>query len=411
VTPSPTGSLADPAAPQASAATPDARWRALAVIAIAALLGMSTWFSGTAVVGALRTQWRLEAAGASLLTIAVQLGFVTGAMGAALVNLLDIVPPRRVFVAACIGAALVNGALPWAPGAGAGIALRFATGLFIAGVYPTALKVMATWFVRDRGLALGVMVGALALGSAAPHLVNGLGGLDWRGVILSTSALTLLGAVLWATLVHEGPNPFPRARFDPRQAGRVLRDRGVRLACIGYFGHMWELYAMWTWFLVFFADSLTRTGVTEPQRLASLAAFAVIGAGFLGCWWAGVLADRVGRAPVAAWAMVISGACAGTIGLLHGAHPALLLAVGLVWGVSVVADSALFSTLVTELSDSAYVGTALALQLGIGFTLTVLTIWLVPLAREALGWRWAFALLVPGPVIGIAAMARLASRR
>jgi MFS family permease len=383
------------------------RWGALTIVALATLLSMSTWFSGTAVIAPLKAEWRLASGTASWLTIAVQLGFVVGSMGAAILNLLDVVPPRRVFLIASLGAAVVNGCFGLVREPVSAITLRFATGFFLAGVYPTSLKLMATWFVRDRGRALGIMVGALTLGSAAPHLVNGFGALPWRAVVMSTSLLTLLGGVLAATAVHEGPFPFPRARFDPSQAVRVLHDRGVRLACLGYFGHMWELYAMWTWFLVFFADSLARSGLAEPRAVASLGTFAIIGAGFPGCWWAGALSDRWGRTSIAAVAMAISGACAGVIGLLHGAAPALVLAVGLVWGLSVVADSAQFSTMVTELSDPAYVGTALTLQLGIGFTLTVLTIWLIPFAREAVSWRWAFALLVPGPVLGIAAMLRL----
>jgi MFS family permease len=383
------------------------RWKALTAIATASLLSMSTWFSGTAVLGPLKAAWHLDPNAAALLTIAVQLGFVVGSLGSSIVNLLDIAPPRLVFMIASVGAAGVNAGVTLAHGPGAAIALRFATGVFLAGIYPTSLKIMATWFVRDRGRALGIMVGALTIGSAAPHLVNGLGGLGWRAVVVSTSLLTLAGGALAILGVHEGPFPFPRARFDPKQAGRVLRDRGVRLACLGYFGHMWELYAMWAWFLVFFSDSLTRSGLPNVRALASLGTFAVIGAGFAGCWWGGSLSDRWGRAPVASLAMAISGACALAIGFCFGGPPALVLAIGLVWGMSVVADSAQFSTLVTELADPAYVGTALTLQLGIGFTLTVLTIWLIPLARETLGWRWAFALLVPGPLLGIAAMMRL----
>jgi MFS family permease len=383
------------------------RWRALAWLALASLLGMSTWFSGTAVVRQLRIEWHLTAAAAAWLTIAVQLGFVAGALTAAVTNLPDLVAPRRVFFVACLGAALVNAGFAAAHGAATGIALRFATGFFIAGIYPTGLKVMATWFQRDRGRALGIMVGALTLGSAAPHLANGLGGLAWRTVVLSTSALTLLGGVLAIGAVRDGPFPFPRARFDPSQAGRALADRGVRLACIGYFGHMWELYAMWAWFLVFFSDSLQRSNGGDVSALASLGTFAVIGAGFAGCWAGGILSDRWGRARTAALAMAISGTCALTIGLLFGAPAGVVLALGLVWGASVVADSAQFSTLVTELADPAYVGTSLTLQLGLGFVLTVLTIWLVPFARDLVGWRWAFVLLVPGPIIGIAAMMRL----
>ena len=399
------GHRESPAArPRSAAPAPAGRWSALVAIAAASLLGMSTWVSGTAVIGPLRAVWGLGPTAAAWLTIAVQLGFVAGAMIAAIANLLDVHSPRRVVLIAAVGAALANAAIPAVHSAAPGIALRFLTGLFLAGVYPTALKMMATWFVRDRGLALGVMVGALTIGSAAPHLVNGLGGLDWRFVVLATSGFSLAGAAIWGLAVREGPHPFPRARFDPRQAGRVLRDRGVRLACLGYFGHMWELYAMWSWILVFLADVLAPR--PDAHRLASLGAFAVITAGFFGCWWAGALADRWGRARVAAGCMAISGACAATIGLLAD-RPALAVALALLWGLTVVADSAQFSTLVTELADGAYVGTALALQLGIGFTLTVLTIWLVPVVREAVGWRWTFAVLVPGPVLGIAAMARL----
>jgi len=402
---------ASPAAapvPAGSDAAPG-RWRALAWLALATLLSMSTWFSGTAVVRQLRPEWHLSAGAAAWLTIAVQLGFVAGALCAAVTNLLDVFPARRVFLVASLAAVAVNAGFAGARGPGPGIALRFATGFFLAGVYPTSLKVMATWFRGGRGRALGIMVGSLTAGSAAPHLVNAFGGLDWRAVVLSTSLLTALGGLLAVSAVADGPFPFPRARFDPRQAGRVLQDRGVRLACLGYFGHMWELYAMWTWFLLFFSDSLERRGLGDPRALASLGTFAVIGAGFAGSWIAGILSDRWGRTRSSALALAISGLCSAGIGVAFGGPPLLVLAIGLVWGASVVADSAQFSTMVTELADPAYVGTALTLQLGIGFTLTVLTIWLIPLAREAWTWRWAFALLVPGPLIGIAAMLRLLS--
>jgi MFS family permease len=381
--------------------------RALAWLALATLLAMSTWFSGTAVVRPLREAWHLSAGAAAWLTIAVQLGFVAGSLLAAFTNLFDIVPAKRVFWICAIGAADVNACFAFSRSVPMAIALRFLTGVFLAGVYPTTLKLMATWFVRNRGRALGIMVGALTLGSAAPHLVNGLGGIAWRTVVLATSALTIIGALICALLVHEGPYPFKRARFDPRQAGLVLKDRGVRLACFGYFGHMWELYAMWAWFLVFFDDSARKYSGAANPHAASLATFAVIGAGFAGSAACGVLSDRWGRTRAASLAMVISGACALTIGFLFGAPPWIVLAVGLVWGASVVADSAQFSTMVTELADPAYVGTALTLQLGIGFALTVATIWWIPLLRDTVGWRLGFAFLVPGPVIGIISMLRL----
>jgi MFS family permease len=395
------------AAPIEAAGPSVARWRALVWLALTSLLGMSTWFSGTAVIGPLREAWALTPAQASWLTIAVQLGFVTGALVSALTNLVDLVPARALMVISAIAAAAANTGFGMANGPALGLPLRFLTGACLAGVYPTGLKLMATWFRADRGLALGIMVGSLTLGSAAPHLVRGLeAAFPWRDVVLATSGLTLAGALVGGLAVREGPYPFPRARFDPRQAGRVLHDRGVRLACIGYFGHMWELYAMWGWIAVFLSDALAQKSAAAH---APIWAFAAIAAGFAGSWCTGIYSDRVGRTTSAALAMAISCACALAIGFLQHGPAWLLLAVAIVWGASVVADSAQFSTMVIELADPAYVGTALTLQLALGFTLTVATLWLVPLLRAHWGWSAAFALLAPGPAVGIVAMLRLRS--
>jgi MFS family permease len=380
------------------------RWRALALLSAVLVLSMTTWFSASAVVPQLGVEWDLSPTAAAWLTIAVQLGFVTGAVVSSLFNISDLVAPRHVILAGALGAAAVNVALVESNGAGAAIPLRLATGFFLAGVYPPALKLMATWFTRDRGVALGILVGALTLGTAGPHLVNGLGGLDWRVVVYATSALTVLGGLVAEFGVPDGPFPFPRATFAPNQAGRVFSNRGVRLASLGYFGHMWELYGMWAWYLVFFSEAIGGTGLrTTP----SFATFAVIAVGALGCWAGGVLGDRWGRTKTTAAMMVTSAACAVVIGPLSVWGPAAALTVGLVWGFSVVGDSAQFSTMVTELADQAYVGTALTLQLALGFTLTVATIWLVPVLENLVGWRWAFAFLAPGPLAGALAMLRL----
>jgi MFS family permease len=389
-----------------SDAPAEGRWRALALLSAAVVLAMTTWFSASAVVPQLREEWGLGDTAAAWLTIAVQLGFVAGATVSSVLNLADIVSPRLVLLGGALGAAGANALLAVAGGVGAAVPLRFATGFFLAGVYPPALKLMATWFRRGRGTALGIVVGALTLGSAAPHLVNGLGGLDWQTVVWATSVLTVAGGVLGAAFVPEGPYRFARATFDPRQAGLVFRNRGVRLASLGYFGHMWELYAMWAWFLVFTTDSLETRGEEVGAR-AAYATFAVIAAGALGCWIGGILGDRIGRTPTAAAAMTISGACSLAIGFLYGQALWAILALGLVWGFTVVADSAQFSTMVTELADQTYVGTAVALQLAVGFTLTVATIWLMPYFADAVGWRWAFAFLAPGPALGVVAMLRL----
>lgn len=310
-----------------------------------------------------------------------------------------------MLLGAC-AAALINAALVVCRGPASAVPVRFFTGASLAFVYPPSLKAMATWFRLERGTALGTLVGGLTLGSAVPHLLNGLGGLDWRLVILSTSLLSVLGGLLaeWGTV--DGPFPFPRAVFNPRQISASFARRGVRLATLGYFAHMWELYAMWTWFATFFADVLRVHGTRQFQKGAAFAAFAVIGAGAAGCWAAGCLADRWGRTRTTALAMSISGACALLIGWSVLPVSAVLI-VGLLWGFSVVADSAQFSTMVTEAGDQAYVGTALTTQLAIGFTLTVATIWLVPVLRDRNGWHVALGMLAMGPALGVYAMLRL----
>jgi MFS family permease len=278
----------------------------------------------------------------------------------------------------------------------------------MAGAYPPAMKIMATWFREGRGLAIGILVGALTVGSATPHLIRGVTDLPWRHTLLAASVLAVLSAVITHLFVREGPYAFPAARFDARMAAAVFRLRGARLATFGYLGHMWELYAMWAWFLVFFSHVLRKDGGTAGEN-AAFATFAVIGIGALGCWLGGYLGDRWGRTQTTALMMAISGLSALAIGLLLEAPTWLVLVIGLIWGFTVVADSAQFSTMVTELADQSYVGTALTLQLAVGFSLTVATIWLIPVLEESFGWRWAFAFLAPGPALGVLAMLRLRS--
>lgn len=387
---------------------PSGCWMGLAILATAMLLAMTTWFSATAVVPQLTQAWGLTAGQGAWLTIAVQLGFVVGALGSAMFSLADRMSPRRLMLFGAVGAALANLLLLATSSAWLAIPLRAITGACLAGVYPPAMKAMATWFRYKRGTALGVMVGALTLGSAAPHLVNGLGGLDWQVVIVATSVLTLLGGLLAEYIGRDGPFPFPKAVFDPRKAWQAFTDRKVLLASLGYFGHMWELYAMWAWFSVFFASTLTLHGVESAGTWAAFGTFAVIGIGALGCLAGGLLGDRWGRARSTSLAMAISGACALFIGFMQAAPVSVVLLVGLVWGFWVVADSAQFSTLVTEVAEQSYVGTALTLQLAIGFVLTVPTIWLIPIIEQMAGWGVAFALLAMGPLAGIIAMRAIA---
>lgn len=385
------------------------RWRALALICAGVVGVLTTWFSATAVLPELIDEWDLSPAGAAWLTNAVQLGFVLGAVGASAVNLPDIVRMHRLIACASVLAALANAALLVSGPAGALVA-RLVTGIALAGVYPPALKLMATWFVRGRGLALGFLIGALTLGSSMPHLVRALaGGLDWRVVVIGSTAAALGAAALFGLAVREGPFAFARATFDPRKCLAVVRDRPLMLANLGYLGHMWELYAMWAWILAF--ATAAEAGIARfPFGSPSMLAFAVVAVGAAGCLGGGWLSDRIGRCRTTAGAMVLSGGAAVLIGFAFDGPGWWLALVGLVWGVTVIADSAQFSAAVTELADGAFVGTALALQLGLGYALTVVAIWLVPVAADLLGgWRWAFLVLAPGPAMG--AWAMLALRR
>jgi MFS family permease len=279
------------------------------------------------------------------------------------------------------------------------------TGFALAGVYPPALKLVSTWFNRDRGLALGTVIAALTLGSSLPHLFRSLSGaVDWRFVVKTSTLTTLVGAVLFFFFAREGPYPFGRALFDPRQAGAVFRDRDLLLANLGYFGHMWELYAMWAWLLVYVSEALVAQRMSVLGR-ASLLTFVAIGTGAFGCILGGILSDRIGRTLTTAGMMIVSGACALAIGFAFDGPAWLFITILVIWGISVIGDSAQFSAMVTELADQRFVGTALSVQLGLGFALTVAAIWLMPRIADYLGsWRWAFLVLVPGPSIGATAM-------
>jgi MFS family permease len=370
-------------------------------------MGMSVWFSASAVVPALAAAWGLRASGQAWLTMSVQLGFVAGALGSALLNLADRIPGRALFAASSVLAgastllipAVANGFLP-------ALILRFMTGVFLAGVYPVGMKIMATWTREDRGFGVGLLVGALTVGSAAPHLLKALGGIgDWRPVLVLSGGLAVAGGFLAAAFVCEGPFRAAPADFDWKYAAAIWRDRGIALANLGYFGHMWELYAMWTWAPVFLAASFKAVGADE--RAAGLAGFAVVAVGGIGSLVAGRLADRLGRTLVTSGVMALSGICCLVAGLLFGGNPWLLTILCLVWGFAVVADSGQFSAGVSELAPPGRIGTALTVQTSLGFLLTLVTIRLVPTFERLVTWRFAFVFLALGPAAGIWAMLRL----
>lgn len=386
-------------------------WQMLGLLALAEFLGMTLWFSATAVTPALVREFDLSTGQAAWLTMAVQGGFVAGTFVSALLNLPDLLETRRLFALGCLFGSVATAAITRAHGPTEAILLRFVTGTAMACVYPTGLKMAAGWFRERRGTALAVLVGALTVGQAFPHLLAALTGPEnWRAALLGTAALAIVGAVVVLAFVREGPYALPAGRFDPHAAARVYRDRPTRLAVFGYLGHQWELYAMWTWIGAFAAASLAARSAAPVARAASTTAFIGVAAGAIGCLLAGMAADRLGKARVAGLALRVSGSCALLSAVVFGSHPAILYAFVAIWGTAVVADSAQFSALVADGSRPEYVGTALTVETCSGYLLTMLTIRVVPSLAAIVGWQWVFLALVPGPVFGALAMKRLERR-
>ena len=412
--PVPGAAAAAAPAPSPESETPR-RWPQLAILGIGTLLAMSPSFSASAVAPILRTEWVVGPLDLPWLTVVTQLGFATGAIGLAVLGAPDVIPGPRLFAAGAIVAGAANlGFALVAHDPASALPFRFVTGAALAAVYPVAMKLAAGWFRRERGLAIGVVNGALTVGVAVPLLLRAIGayaGLDWRPVVVGASLAAFAGALVVGRLGRSGPLEVAAPRFSPAIAAAAFREPSVRLASLGYFGHMWELFAMWTWIPLFLIASFAASGL-ENAALASLVAFAVVAVGGVASAVAGILADRVGRTTTTIAAMAVSGTSAVSAGLLFGAPVAVITVVALVWGASVIADSAQFSTAVSELAPPGTAGSALSVQTALGFTLTSFTILGVGLIdpTDGRGWRLAWVILAVGPVVGILAMLRLRGR-
>lgn len=386
-----------------------ARWKALGLLSIAVLFGMSIWLTASAIAPELQRMWDLTSSQVGWLTTLVQLGFVAGTAVAALLNLADVVPSRWYFAVSGVLGGLANAAILIAPGYESALVFRFLTGFFLAGVYPPAMKMISTWFRSARGMAIGAIVGALTVGKATPYLLKLFEGSSLVPVITGSSAAAVVGAVLILVAYRDGPYPFLRPAFSWGLVVRVIKDRPTRLATGGYLGHMWELYAAWSTIGLFF---LQYFGAEDGHSLAAdLAAFGMIAMGGLGAVMAGVWADTMGRERITIWMMAISGGCALTMGWLMDASAWIVVPVALVWGFTIVADSAQFSAVVTEVAPPESVGTALMLQTSVGFALTAVSIQVTIWLAEVVGWQVAYGVLALGPALGIVSMVRLRALR
>jgi MFS family permease len=376
-------------------------------VSVGQFLGMTLWFSASAAAPALAAELGITDPAIAWLTMAVQAGFVVGTLASAALNLPDVLNARRLFALGCAAGAAANAAIAFAATPAAVMALRFATGAALACVYPTGMKIVSGWFLERRGTALGYMVGALTVGTAFPYLLAwSAADVPWRVVIWISSTLAVAGGALVAATVADGPHVSASAPFDAAAIANVLGNRGIRLATLGYLGHMWELYAMWAWMPAFTAASLVAAG-QEAGHHGSLLAFITIASGAIGCAVAGRWADARGKARIAGAAMLTSAACAAGAGLAFARPFPVLVILAVVWGFSVVADSAQFSALVAEHSARTHVGTALTIQTCVGFLLTMVSLRLLPAVADRIGWQWAFVILVPGPALGAVAMRRM----
>jgi MFS family permease len=369
---------------------------------------MSIWFSANAIISQLETLWGLTQIDKGILSSILIIGFVSGGLVFSIFNIPDIFKTKNFYVLSSIISSSANLLSALAPNFLFIVFTRFLTGFFLAGVYPIAMKLTVSWFKENRGLAVGILLGALTAGSGLPFIFNLTGLPDWRMLVSLSSIQGFFGALIVLFFVNEGPYAGKKAVFKFSNIKSMLSQRSILYANFGYYGHMWELYAFWIWIPIFLQEVWKRTNGTDPIFYFSIGTFLIFFTGALANALGGGISDKIGRTTFNIIVLSVSGFSSLIIGFfLNDVILALLVAI--IWGITIIPDSPQYSTMISELADQSFVGTALTIQTALGFLLTIISIQLVPIMVDLVGWSMAFTFLAIGPIFGILSM--LALRR